>query len=153
MADSPLVQLSIRGGDVVIVNQSVYAAIVGPPNATTWVPVAASGGTIQFLDQASGLALSVPNTDVGTQAVAAPPSSTAAWSWIVTEYSDDSADDATPITDPANLTSGFYTLQEPSTREYLARNQIEDRSLLPKRVALQAADGPDSYELVIRVVG
>jgi hypothetical protein len=149
VADGPLVQLSIRGGDVVIISNSVFAAIVPPPNATTWVATAAVGGTIRFADQASGLVLSVPDTDVGTLAVATPSDG----SWIVTEYSDDSGDDATSVTDPAELTSGFYTLQEPNTRVFLYRNRIEDYSLRPKRVALQDPDSADSYELVIRVVG
>ena len=155
MADSPLVQLSIRGGDVAIINKSVFATIFAPPNAATWVvATAVDGGTIRFADQASGLVLGVPNTDVGTQAVATPSGSgVAASSWIVTEYSDDSGDDATPITDPAQLTSGFYTLQEPGTQEFLSRNRIEDYSLTPKRIALQPVDSPDSYELIIRVVG
>lgn len=154
VADGPLVQLSIRGGDVVIINNSVFAAIVAPPNATTWVATPAGGGTIQFTDQASLQVLSVPDTDVGTQAVARPAIATPfGGSWIVTQYSDDSGDDATPVTDPAELTSGFYTLQEPSTREFLSRNRIEDYSIRPKQVALQDADGPGSYELVIRVVG
>jgi hypothetical protein len=154
VAGSSLVQLSIRGGDVAIINKSVFAALMSPPNATTWVATAAGGGTIQFADQASGLVLGVPNTDVGTQAVATPSGSgAAASSWIVTEFSDDSGDDATPITDPAELTSGFYTLQEPGTQEFLYRNRIEDYSLMPKRVALQNVDSPGSYELIIRVVG
>ena len=51
----------------------------------------------------------------------------------------------------ATLTSGYYNIQVPAGGIFLYRNQIEDRSLLPKRVALQP-DG-DSYELVIQVVG
>lgn len=149
MADGPLVQLSIRGSDVVIIDQRVFAAIISPPNATTWVATTVNDVTIQFTDQASGLVLSVLNTDAGSPAVVQPSKS----SWIVTQFSDDSGDDATSITDPAELISGFYTLQEPSTQRYLARNRIEDLSLLPKRVALQDVDNPDSYELVIRVVG
>jgi hypothetical protein len=69
----------------------------------------------------------------------------------VTQFSDDEADDPVQVTDPAQLTSGYYNLQIPGGGIFLYRNQIEDRSLLPKRVALQP-DG-DSYELVIQVVG
>lgn len=125
MADSSIVQITIRGGNVAIINQSVFAAIIPPPNGTTWIASAGPNGTIRFTDQASGLVLSVPDTQVGTQAIAAPPGApVAASSWIVTQFSDGDGDDASQITDPTQLTGGYYTLQEPSTQEYLARNWV-----------------------------
>ena len=153
MADSSLVQISIRGGNVAIINQSVFAALIQPPNGATWIASAGPNGTIRFTDQASGLVLSVPDTNVGTQAQVTPPGApVAASSWIVTEFSDGDGDDPSPTTDPTQLNSGYYTLQEPSTGEYLSRNRIEDYSLMPKRVALQAQDSPGQFELIIRVV-
>jgi hypothetical protein len=72
-------------------------------------------------------------------------------SWNLVQFSDDDGDDAAPITDPGELTSGYYTLQDPGTGNFLFRSRIEDRSLLPKYVGLQdPSQGP--YELVIRVV-
>lgn len=154
MSDEPLVQITIRGANLAIIGGRAFAALIPPPSAATWIVTGAKDGAIQFTDQASGQVLSVPDTDIGTQAVVAPADSgAAATSWIVTRFSDDEGDDATVITDPSQLDSGYYTLQEPRTGEFLARNYIEDRSLLPKRVALQNRDDPSQYELVIRVVG
>lgn len=151
MANGPLVQITIRGGSVAIVNNSVYAALISPPNATTWIATAAANGTIQFTDQASGLILAAPDTDPGTQAVAAPPGAgLPVTSWLVTQYSDSSEDDPEPVKDPSQLTSGYYAIQEPSTGEYLFRNRIEDYSLLPKRVALQSSD-LDQGPLILQV--
>ena len=153
MADSALVQISIRGADVAIISNQVYAALIAPPNATTWIATPIGDGTIQFADQASGLILSAPDTDPGTQAIAAPPGTgLAVSSWTVMQYGDDSEDDPAAITDPTQLTSGYYSLQAPGTGEFLFRNQIEDRSLMPKRIALQPA-GLDQGPLIIRVSG
>jgi hypothetical protein len=136
---------------VAIINGQIYAAIISPPNATSWIASAAANGTIQFADQASGLILSAPSTDPGTQAMAASPGSgLPVTSWQVTEYTDDTEDDPTPVTDPSQLASGYYAIQEPSSGEFLFRNQIEDRSLMPKRVALQPS-GLDQGPLIIQV--
>ena len=152
MTDSPLVQIMIKGSPVAIIDGKVYGIIIGVPSPTTWIATAADRGTIQFADQASGFVLSVPGTDAGTQAIAAPPGqSTACSAWTVTQYSDASGDDATQITDIAGLTSGYYTLEAPGTGEFLFRNRIEDYSIAPKRVALQEAGG--QYELIIQRVG
>jgi hypothetical protein len=150
----PLVQITIRGASAAIINNTVYAAIINPPNATTWIATAVSNGTIRFTDQASGLALSSPDTKTGTQAIVAPPGSgLPVTSWTVVQFSDDDGDDATSVTDPSQLTSGYYTIQEPGTGEYLFRNRIEDYSIRPKVVALQPPDDSGAYELVIQVVG
>lgn len=153
MPDTPLVQISIHGAPVVIISNQVYAALVPPPNATTWVASAGPGGTLVFADQASGLVLGAPDTDPGTQAVAAPPGAPlAVASWQVTEFSDDDEDDPKPVTDPGQLQSGYYSIQAPDGGGILYRNRIEDRSLLPKRVALQSP-GQDQGPLIIQVVG
>jgi hypothetical protein len=152
MADSPLVQISIRGGNVGIVSNKIYAALVdGLPATTTWIVTAADNGTLQFTDQASGLILGAPDTNVGTQAIAAAPAGIAVASWSVTEFSDEDEDDPEPIKDPSQLTTGYYTITEPSTGEFLFRNPVEDYSLRPKVVALQSAD-KDQGPLVIKVV-
>lgn len=151
MANGPLVQITIRGAGLAIISNSIYAALISPPNATTWIATPAADGTIQFTDQASGLILGAPDTDAGTQAVAAPPGAgLPVASWLVTQYSDSSEDDPEPVEDPGQLTSGYYAIQEPSTRQYLFRNQIEDYSLLPKRVALQP-NGLDQGPLILQV--
>jgi hypothetical protein len=153
MADSALVQISIRGADAAIINNQVYAALIQPPNATTWIATPIGDGTIRFTDQASGLILGTPDTDPGTQAyVTTPGSGAAITSWTVRQYSDDIEDDPVAITDPTQLTSGYYSLQAPGTGEYLYRNQIEDYSLIPKRIALQPP-GLDQGPLIIQVVG
>ena len=152
MTDSPLVQIMIKGSPVAIIDGKVYGIIMGVPSPTTWIATAADSGTIQFADQASGFVLSVPDTDAGTQAIAAPPGqSTACPAWTVTQYSDASGDNATQVTDITGLASGYYTLEAPGTGEFLFRNRIEDYSIAPKRVALQEAGG--QYELIIQVVG
>ena len=152
MADgSPLLQIRIRDGNVVIINSQIYAALISPPNATTWIATAADNGTIQFTDQASGQILAAPSTDPGTQAVASPPGvALPVTTWLVTQYSDSSEDDPAPVKDPSQLTSGYYAIQEPSSGEFLYRYQIEDYSVLPKRVALQQSD-LDQAPLIIRV--
>lgn len=72
-------------------------------------------------------------------------------SWNLVQYSDSDGDDATAIKDPAQLESGYCTIQDPGTGNFLFRKRIEDRSLLPKYVGLQdPSNGP--YELVIQVV-
>jgi len=153
MPNGPLVHISIRGADVAIINGQVYAAIISPPNATTWIASSADDGTIRFTDQASGLVLSVPSLDAGTQAVVAPAGAhLPVSSWTVTQYSDDSEDDPAPIKDASELTSGYYSIQEPGSGELLFRNRIEDYSLMPKRVALQPSE-MDQGPLVIQVVG
>jgi len=73
-------------------------------------------------------------------------------SWKVTEFSDDDEDDATPVTDPGQLESGCYAVQDPGTPAYLYRNRIEDYSLRPKVVAVQPP-GLDPGPPVIQVVG
>jgi hypothetical protein len=153
MANGPLVQISIRGGNVGIVSNKIYAALLdGVPATTTWIVTAADNGTLQFTDQASGLILGAPDTNVSTQAIAAAAGADiAVTSWSVTEFSDEDEDDPDPIKDPSRLTTGYYAIQEPSTGEFLFRNQVEDYSLRPKVVALQPAD-QDQGPLVIKVV-
>jgi hypothetical protein len=153
MVNGPLVQITIRGGNVGIVNNQIYAALLdGVPATTTWIVTAADNGTLQFTDQAGGLILGAPGTDVSTQATAAAADSgIPVTSWSVTQYSDQGEDDPDPIKDPSRLTSGYYAIQEPSTGEFLFRNPIEDYSLRPKVVALQSAD-QDQGPLVIKVV-
>jgi hypothetical protein len=142
MADSPLINITIRGAGVAIIGGGIYAALITPPNATTWIASAGPDGTIAFADQASGLVLSAPSTDPGTQATATPPGLPAAvTARRVVQYSDSSADEPTPVTDPSQLSSGFYAILVPGTQQYLYRNRIEDLSLMPKRVAVQPA-GP-----------
>jgi hypothetical protein len=148
-----LVQISIRGGNVGIVSNKIYAALLdGVPATTTWIVTAADDGTLVFTDQASGLVLGAPDTNAGTQAVATADSGIPVTSWSVTAYSDEDEDDPDPIKDPSQLTTGYYAIQEPSTGEFLFRNPVEDYSLRPKVVALQAA-GQDQGPLVIKVVG
>jgi hypothetical protein len=153
MMSDPLVQITISGASVAIINNSVYAAIISPPNATTWIATAGPSGTIVLTDQASGLVLSAPDTEPGTQAVAAPPGAgLPVTAWSLVEYSDDSGDDAAPVTDPGKITSGFYAIATPDGQSFLFRNRIEDRSLLPKVVALQPG-GQGTYDLIIQVTG
>jgi hypothetical protein len=151
----PLVQIQINGASLVIINQQVYAALLPTPGPATWVVTADSDGSFVFTDQASGLLLSDAATTTDPRqspAIIAPAGSgLPVTSWNLVQFSDDDGDDAAPITDPGELTSGYYTLQDPGTGNFLFRSRIEDRSLLPKYVGLQdPSQGP--YELVIRVV-
>jgi hypothetical protein len=154
----PLVQIQINGANLVIVNQQIYAALIPQPGAATWVVTAGPDGSLVFTDQASGLVLSDASTSAGSgtsrtsPAIVAPAGSgLPVTSWNVVQYSDDEGDDAAPVKDPSQLESGYYTLQDPGSGNFLFRNQIEDRSLMPKYVGLQdPSQGP--YELVIRVV-
>ena len=154
----PLVQIQINGANLVIINQQVYAALTSPPGTATWVVTAGPDGSLVFTDQASGLVLSDASTSAGgglsrtSPAVVAPADAgLPVTSWNLVQYSDDEGDDAAPIKDPSRLESGYYTLQDPGSGNFLFRNQIEDRSLLPKYVGLQdPSQGP--YELVIQLV-
>jgi hypothetical protein len=154
----PLVQIQINGANLVIINQQVYAALISPPGPATWVVTAGPDGSLVFTDQASGQVLSDASSSAGgglsrtSPAVIAPAGSALpVTSWNVVQYSDDEGDDAAPIKDPSQLESGYYTFQDPGSGNFLFRNQIEDRSLLPKYVGLQdPSQGP--YELVIQVV-
>jgi hypothetical protein len=148
---SPLVQISIRGANVAIINGKVYAAIVPPPNAATWIVGQGPGGTITFTDQASGFLLSVPATDLGTQAQASPTTAaTAVTSWNLTEFSDEDGDDGSPVEDPAQLASGFYSIQDPASGNYLFRNR--DRGLLP-HAQVRRTPGPVERHLRSRRPG
>ena len=153
MADSPLINITIRGAGVAIIDAQIYAIVMPPPNAATWVASTGPAGTLVFADQASGAVLSARSTDPGTQATATPPRVFAAvYAWSVTAYSDSSEDDPTPVTDPSQLTSGYYAIRVPGTRQYLYRNMNEDRSLAPKRVTVQP-DGLDQGPLLLQVSG
>jgi hypothetical protein len=158
MAD-PLVQIQINGAFLGIVNQQVYAGLLpGYPGNATWVVTAAPDGSFVLTDQASGLVLSDAGTTAGggmdkpSPAVIAPAGSgLPVTSWNLVQYSDDDGDDASPVSDPSQLTSGYYTIQDPGSGNFLFRNRIEDRSLLPKYVGLQdPAQGP--FELVVQVI-
>jgi hypothetical protein len=47
MANDPLVQITIRGGNVGIVSNKLYAALLdGLPATTTWIVTAADNGTL-----------------------------------------------------------------------------------------------------------
>ena len=154
----PLVQIQINGANLVIVNQQVYAALLPTPGAATWVVTAGPDGSLVLTDQASGQVLSDAGEAAGSgmqqasPAVIAPAGSgLAVSSWNLVQFADGDGDDATAIKDPGQLESGYYTIQDPSSGNFLFRNRIEDRSLLPKYVGLQdPSDGP--FELVIQVV-
>jgi hypothetical protein len=154
----PLVQIQINGANLVIINQQVYAALLPTPGAATWVVTAGPDGSLVFTDQASGLVLSDASTTGGSgmqrdsPAVIAPSGSgLPVTSWNLVQFSDDDGDDATGVTDPSQLQSGYYTIQDPGSGNYLFRNRIEDRSLLPKYVGLQDPSG-GPFELVIQVI-
>ncbi|HEV2637862.1 MAG TPA: hypothetical protein VGX23_22100 [Actinocrinis sp.] len=155
----PLVQIQINGASVCIINQQVYATLLpGSPGAATWVVTTGPDGSFTLTDQASGLVLSDASTTAGSglgqpsPAIVAPAGSgLPVTSWNFVGFSDDDGDDAAPIKDPGQLTSGYYTIQDPDSGNYLFRNQIEDRSLRPKYVGLQdPSQGP--FELVVQVV-
>jgi hypothetical protein len=148
-----LVQIQIRGANLAIINGTVYAALIAPPNATTWVASSGPDGSIVLADQASGFVLSAQSSDPGTQAVAiSVDDDVPITSWNIVQFSDDEGDGATPIKDPGELTSGYYTIQDPASGAYLYRNAIEDRSLRPKFVGFPSYLGDGPFELVIQVV-
>lgn len=154
----PHVQIQINGANLVIINQQLYAALLPAPGAATWIVTTGPDGSLVFTDQASGMVLSDASTAAGSgmdrpsPAVIAPAGSgLAVTSWNLVQYSDSAGDDATPVKDPAQLESGYYTIQDPGSGNFLFRNQVEDRSLLPKYVGLQdPSNGP--YELIIQIV-
>ena len=157
MSDT-LVQIQINGANVVIIGQQVRADLAGMYGVATWRVTAGPNGSLVFTDQASGMVLSDASTTAGagpaqpSPAVIAPAgSSLPVTFWNVVGYSDGDGDDATAIKDPSQLSSGYYTIQDPGSGNFLFRNRIEDRSLLPKYVGLQdPSQGP--FELVIQVV-
>lgn len=154
----PLVQIQINGANLAIINQQVYATLLPTPGAATWVVTPGPDDSVVLTDQASGMVLSDASTTAGggmdrpSPAMIAPAGSgLPVTSWNLVQFSDDDGDDATPISDPSQLVSGYYTVQDPGSGNFLFRNRIEDRSLLPKYVGLQnPSNGP--YELVIQVV-
>ena len=153
-----LVQIQINGANLVIINQQVYAALLPTPGPATWVVTPGPDGSLVLTDHASGLVLSDASTEGGagmnrsSPAIIAPNGSgLPVTSWNLVQFSDDDGDDPAAIKDPDQLESGYYTIQDPASGNFLFRNQIEDRSLLPKYVGLQdQSQGP--YELVIQVV-
>lgn len=148
------VQIQIRGANVTIIDSQVYASLIPPPNAATWVVTAAGDGTFVFTDQAGGQVLAAPSTDPGTQAVVAPAGAPLqVSSWTLAKFSDEDGDDETQIKDLAELDSGFYTIQDPGSAAFLFRNASEDKSLNPKFVGFPRIAGDGPYELVIQVVG
>lgn len=157
MSDT-LVQIQVRGANLVIINQQVYAALLPTPGPATWVVTAGPDGALVFTDQASGLVLSDAGSTAGqgadrpSPAIVAPAGSgLPVTSWNLVQFSDDDGDDAAEVKDPSQLTSGYYTIQDPGTGNFLFRNQIEDRSLMPKYVGLQDPS-LGGFELVIQVV-
>jgi len=153
-----LVQIQINGANLVIINQQVYAALLPTPGAATWVVTADSGSSIIFTDQASGMVLSDASAGVGSglsrpsPAIIAPAGSgLPVTSWNLVQFSDADGDDAAPLKDPSQLVSGYYTIQDPGSGNFLFRNQIEDRSLMPKYVGLQDPSQSGPFELVIQV--
>ncbi len=155
----PLVQIQINGAYLVIINQQVYAALLPTPGPATWVVTAGPDGSFVFTDQASGLVLSDAGTSAGTglqrpsPAIVAPAGSgLPVTSWNLVQFSDDEGDDAAAVKDPSQLTSGYYTIQDPGSGNFLFRNQIEDRSLLPKYVGLQDPSQGGPFELVVQVL-
>ena len=158
MSDT-LVQIQINGASVCIINQQVYATLLpGNPGVATWVVTQGPDGSLVLTDQASGLVLSDGSTTAGSGAsrpspaiVAPPGSGLPVTSWNFVGFSDEDGDDAAAIKDPSQLTSGFYTIQDPGSGNFLFRNQIEDRSLMPKYVGLQDPS-QGQFELVVQVI-
>lgn len=152
MADGPLVQISIGGAPLAIMDGQIYALLM-PDMAepVSWAVSSAGDGTIQFTDQASGRLLSAPGTDPGTQATATVPKVfTPVGSWSLALLDD--SGDPQPIKEPSQIASGYYTVQAPGTGNYLSRRQIEDYSLRPKQVVLAEADSDARWQLIIQVV-
>ena len=154
-----LVQIQINGANLVIINQQVYAALLPTPGPASWVVTPGPDGSLVLTDQASGLVLSDAGSTGGSgldrpsPAIVAPDGSgLPVTSWNLVQFSDEDGDDAAPIKDPGQLSSGYYTIQDPGSGNFLFRNQIEDRSLLPKYVGLQDAGGGGPFELVIRAL-
>ena len=153
-----LVQIQINGANLAIVNQQIHAALLPTPGPATRVVTPGPDGSLVLTDQAGGLVLSDTGTTVSggmdrpSPAIIAPADAgLPVTSWSLVQYSDDEGDDATAVKDPDRLVSGYYSIQDPGSGNYLFRNRIEDRSLLPKYVGLQDPNnGP--YELVIQVV-
>jgi len=160
MSTGTLVQIQINGANLGIVNQQVFAGIMpGSPAAATWVATAGRNGSLVLTDQASGLVLSDASTTGGTgldrssPAIVAPPGSgLPVTSWNLVQFSDDDGDGATPVKDPSQLRSGYYTIQDPGSGNFLFRNQVEDRSLLPKYVGLQDPSSQGPFELIMQVL-
>lgn len=156
----PLVQIQINGASLCIINQQVYATLLpGNPGTATWVVTAGPAGSLVLTDQASGLVLSDASSDAGSgasrpsPAVIAPPGAgLPVTSWNLVQFSDEDGDDAAAIQEPSQLTSGYYTIQDPGSGNFLFRNLIEDRSLMPKYVGLQDPSRSGAFELVVQVV-
>ena len=149
MTDSPLLEISIGGGPLAIIDGKIYALpMPGVDQPAQWT--AASGELIRFTDQGSGRMLSVPSTMDGMQAVTYSPGEYlpgVVTRWRVAKL--DANGDPAPVTEVTQ--NGFYTLQAPDSDLFLSRNQFEDYSIRPKPAVLQ---GPDNRwgPVIIQVV-
>ncbi|MFF4411436.1 I66 family serine proteinase inhibitor [Streptosporangium sp. NPDC001559] len=140
----PRVTLTIGRGHVVNIDGRVFAALLPSPPATRFRILPARGG-VRFLDERTHGLVYVPQTEPFTQLRVSAPGHVPPHSVFVIE-------EATPIED--GLASGPTSDLTPDgpgevirtarirlagTNQYIGRNLIEDRSLLPKRVVLLPA--------------
>ena len=149
----PLIRITIRGGALAVVDGLAYAAILPPPHPATWIASSAADGTIRFTEQSGGRVLGVPDTAPGTQARALDPAAVGggAAGWRVSRCSDAGGRAPVAVKHPSELTSGYYTIEEPATGALLYRNRDEEPGLGPKPVALQPA-GVDQGPLILQRV-
>lgn len=128
---SGTVTLRIGGGSVVVLDDGLVWAALIEAEPDRWVVVPVAEG-VQFKHEQTGNLLALPDLEPYIQVQAdssAPDTSSSCWV-------------ATPVTDedmvPPDLSGqgGVFTLQPAGTDQYIGRNPVEDRSLLPKRVLL-----------------
>jgi hypothetical protein len=153
MVDDPLAQLSIRGGHVVIIAGTVFAALLPPPHPATWLVTTGAAGAVRFVDQASGFVLGCPTSAEGVRAVVAPADAgLAVIDWRLLRCADEDEDpDPSVVADPSSLVSGHYAIQDPSSGGHLSRDPARELSLRPEAVTLSS--DPGRPELLIQVVG
>ncbi|MEV0223376.1 I66 family serine proteinase inhibitor [Streptomyces sp. NPDC050704] len=146
MADTDtVVGITVNGANVTVIDDMVFAALLPEPLPSQWTILPVNGG-IQLQEKSTGRYLAVPDTELYTQAEArSTDAKTRNSTWIAYRIDDDS----NAATDKIQET-GMFLLKLADTDLYLGRQSVEDRSLLPKRVALVPEQEQTRLVLVVQ---
>jgi hypothetical protein len=147
MADTgTVVRIKADGAPLGALKDKVWAFLLeetGTP--VDWV-ITPAGEGVQLADRASGAVLAVPSTEPFTQAtLAAQGATNSRWTLGLIDGFDYTP--VTTVTEP-----GWYCLALAGTGQFLGRNRVEDRSLMPKKVLL-LPEGVEPPRLLVEVVG
>lgn len=149
MADNAtVVQIKANGAPVGLRNNKVWAFLLEEmmDTAADWVIIPVGDG-VQLAYRTNGAVLAVPSTESFTQAtVAAPGAANSRWTLRRIEEKTFEYKSVTGV-----IESGWYCLELADTGQYLGRNQVEDLSLLPKKVLLLPR-GIEPPRLIIEMI-